>query len=53
MVTEITPGGGTITAATVTLTVFEPDGFFFVQDVRQDEAGRRGGTWHWPERVPE
>jgi hypothetical protein len=53
MVTEVTPGGGTILPATVSLTVFGPDGFGFEHDVRQDEAARRPGTWHWPERVPE
>ena len=34
----------------VSLCVLNPTGFFFnVAD--QDEDGREGGTWHWPERV--
>lgn len=37
----------------VSLFVMSPNGTFFDLDVRQDEAGHAGGTWHWPERVPE
>lgn len=33
------------------LAVMNPEGMFFKQDVYQDEAKSRGGTWHWPERV--
>jgi hypothetical protein len=32
------------------LVVLNPDGLFF-KTVRQDEDGKAGGTWHWPERV--
>lgn len=51
MITEVMPGSGTVTPETASLTVFHPDGFTFELDVRQDEAGHRGGTWHWPERT--
>lgn len=35
----------------VGLCVLNPEGMFFNKSVRQDEASKRGGTWHWPERV--
>lgn len=35
----------------VHLMVFNPDGTFFNKYVDHDEAGKRGGTWHWPERT--
>lgn len=35
------------------LCVLNPTGLFFNQTVRQDEEDKRGGTWHWPERVEE
>jgi hypothetical protein len=40
----------------VGLCVLNPTGQFFNQGVTRDEgdendAGRWGGTWHWPERV--
>lgn len=34
------------------LTVFNPTGLFFNR-CPQDEESKRGGTWHWPERVGE
>jgi hypothetical protein len=37
----------------VGLCVLNPTGQFFSQGVVQMEKGRDGGTWHWPERVPE
>ena len=41
---------------TVDLCVLNPEGMFFNRGVRygvaQDET-HAGGTWHWPERVPE
>lgn len=40
-------------AGTVSLFVMNPDGTFFNHGVRQDEENRAGGSWHWPERVPE
>lgn len=57
-----TPGGefaSTCRAAIVTevgdssvgLFVANPTGLFLNQDVQQDEEGKAGGTWHWPERV--
>lgn len=33
------------------LCVLNPEGMFFNKSVLQDEDGKRGGTWHWPERV--
>lgn len=35
----------------VSLCVFNPTGQFFSQHVCQDDTGKAGGTWHWPERV--
>lgn len=35
----------------VGLAVLNPTGTFFNQGVTQDEEGKTGGTWHWPERV--
>jgi hypothetical protein len=35
---------------TVHLCVLNPEGQFFNRLVPYDE-GKRGGTWHWPERV--
>jgi hypothetical protein len=35
----------------VGLAVFNPTGMFFNTGLCQDEAHKRGGTWHWPERV--
>lgn len=35
----------------VGLCVLNPAGQFFDRAVEQDEDNRRGGTWHWPERV--
>lgn len=35
----------------VGLCVLNPTGQFFNQGVEQDEDTKRGGTWHWPERV--
>lgn len=33
------------------LAVLNPTGMFFNENVRQDEEGHAGGTWHWPERT--
>lgn len=35
----------------VGLAVLNPEGFFFNRSVTNDETEKRGGTWHWPERV--
>jgi hypothetical protein len=35
----------------VSLAVLNPEGMFFGGMVSQDEQLKRGGTWHWPERV--
>lgn len=36
---------------TCSLVVLNPTGLFF-NDCEQSEDEHRGGTWHWPERVP-
>lgn len=36
--------------APVGLAVLNPSGMFFNEAV-QDEDGKAGGTWHWPERA--
>lgn len=33
------------------LAVLNPEGMFFNRRVLFDGGGKRGGTWHWPERV--
>lgn len=33
------------------LFVMNPTGVFLNQGCAQDEDGKHGGTWHWPERV--
>lgn len=46
-----------LTAGTVHLTVFNPEGFHFAKDVAFDQGllnlngSATPGTWHWPERV--
>lgn len=35
----------------VGLCVLNPTGQLFNRQVMQDEHEKRGGTWHWPERV--
>ncbi len=35
----------------VGLFVMNPSGLFLNREIRQDEDGKAGGTWHWPERV--
>lgn len=37
----------------ISLCVLNPEGLFFNRNVQQDEENHRGGTWHWPERVPD
>lgn len=37
----------------VSLFVANPTGLFLNKHVEQDEVEKRGGTWHWPERVGE
>jgi hypothetical protein len=37
----------------VGLCVMNPTGLFLNREVRHDEDGKAGGTWHWPERVEE
>lgn len=35
----------------VDLCVLNPKGIFHDFGLHQDESNKRGGTWHWPERV--
>ncbi|MEW1547540.1 hypothetical protein [Streptomyces tsukubensis] len=49
-VDEYQPGEGRFIGH-VNLCVLNPKGVFFDAGVLQDEEHRRGGTWHWPERV--
>lgn len=35
----------------VSLCVLNPTGMFFNETVLQSEEDKKGGTWHWPERV--
>lgn len=35
----------------VSLCVLNPEGMFFNRHVHHDPVEKRGGTWHWPERV--
>jgi hypothetical protein len=35
----------------VSLAAINPTGMFFNENVRHDEIGKAGGTWHWPERM--
>jgi len=46
-ITEVYPGHSDL----VGLAVLNPTGMFFNRSTQQDEDGKRGGTWHWPERV--
>ena len=41
---------GVADGAEVDLCVLNPTGLFFNRS-SQDETDKRGGTWHWPERV--
>jgi len=45
------PAGESVHIGHVSLCVLNPEGQFFNKSVLQDETERRGGTWHWPERV--
>jgi hypothetical protein len=49
-VNEENPAGDGIYRDTVGLMVANPTGQFFNRGVLQDEEGRAGGSWHWPER---
>lgn len=50
VVTEVSPESKGDDAI-VSLAVLNPTGAFFNRGVVQDEDGKVGGTWHWPERV--
>ncbi len=63
IITEVTPITGTEAAQAeveswpedhrvrVGLAVLNPTGMFFNRGCHQDETSKRGGSWHWPERV--
>lgn len=44
-------GGPSDSSTVVGLAVLNPTGLFFNESVVQQERGRDGGTWHWPERT--
>jgi hypothetical protein len=46
IVTEADPN-----STVVGLFVANPTGLFLNRGCVYDEAGKAGGTWHWPERV--
>ena len=50
VVTEVKAVASVGDPEVVGLCVLNPTGCFFDRGVVHDE-GRRGGTWHWPERV--
>jgi len=54
VVTEVAPEAASQDEPRVGLCVLNPTGQFFHSlasgGCGQDEADKRGGTWHWPER---
>jgi hypothetical protein len=44
------PSADNLAVPTASLCVMNPTGLFFNRHVPYD-AGKRPGTWHWPERV--
>lgn len=48
IVTEIDPDGD---GTTVGVCVLNPSGQFFNRGIAHNEVTKRGGSWHWPERV--
>lgn len=50
-VDEYQPSTGDHFIGHVDLCVLNPTGMFFNRGVHHDEDEKRGGTWHWPERV--
>lgn len=56
VITEIGPGSdpnGVGADDDVSLAVLNPTGMFFNRGLSHDEETKAGGTWHWPERVPD
>jgi hypothetical protein len=51
IVTEVPSGVFNLGEQPVGLCVLNPEGLFFNKSVPHDETEKRGGTWHWPERV--
>lgn len=43
--------GTSLATADISLCVLNPTGLFFHESCEHDENEKRGGTWHWPERV--
>lgn len=50
-VIEKDDNGNDLQGKAVALCVMNPTGLFFNEVVLQDEEDKKGGTWHWPERV--
>jgi hypothetical protein len=50
IITEVR-GEANETGQCVGLCVLNPTGQFFDPHICQDEDGKAGGTWHWPERT--
>jgi hypothetical protein len=48
VITEVVKDAEGLGASIVHLFVMNPEGY---RSVVQDELDRRGGTWHWPERM--
>lgn len=51
VVTELCGDGDPEHDGCVGLAVLNPTGMFFNRHIGHDEDRKRGGTWHWPERV--
>lgn len=53
IVTEVGYSGAAGEPAVVSagLCILNPTGQFFNRGLLQDEATKKPGTWHWPERV--
>lgn len=58
MITEVDPPRGNpgepdvpLEIDSVGICVLNPTGLFFNRHIPHDEAGKRPGSWHWPERT--
>lgn len=50
IVTQVETEGAGASLEVVGLCVMNPTGLFFNVAVPHDDADKRPGTWHWPER---
>lgn len=48
LITAVAGAPGEQAEGTVSLAVLNPTGLFFHEATRHAEAGKPGGTWHWP-----